>query len=441
MRAGGAVATAIAASGLLALSGRGEPPSDATGDASGDDRPDARELFTMDELREIARLSPLGAPPPDPSNGVSEDPDAAALGHRLFFEPALSFSGEVSCVTCHDPDLGFSDGRTIAIGEAVGERHSPSIWNAAYNRWQFWDGRTDSLWSQALSPMETMHEMGSTRTRVLRAVRADGDLRARYESIFGPLPDMSDDARFPEDASPVERDDGGAARDAWSDMSAQDRRAVTEAFVNIGKSIAAYERTLVSREAPFDRFVEGVREGDAEKLRALSAPQMRGLALFIGKARCTECHSGPNFTDGAFHDNRVPPLDGGEPTDSGRFGGIRELLDSPFNTRGPYSDAPETGRDHSRLTNPSHNWGAFKTPTLRNVALSPPYMHQGQIETLRGVLEHYNTLENATPLGHHTRERILKPLGLTERELDDLEAFLRALTDTSSVDPLLLERP
>ena len=320
-------------------------------------------------------------------------------------------------------------------------RHSPSLWNAAYNRWQFWDGRADSLWSQALGPMETMHEMGSTRTRVVRAVNNDPTLRAQYEALFGPLPDTDDTERYPIDASPVEMEDGGVAKKAWEGMSLIDRHTINIAFSNIGKSIEAYERKLISRRSPFDVFVEGVREGDAEKIGALSDDAKRGLKLFIGKANCTECHSGPNFTDGAFHDNRVPPLDGGERKDAGRFVGIDKLRASEFTASGPYSDAPETGRDLDALTNGSHNWGAFKTPTLRNVALSPPYMHQGQFDTLRDVLDHYNTLENATPLGHHSQERILKPLGLSERELDDLEAFLRSLTDTSSVDPDLLERP
>lgn len=434
------LATLAGATALAALLGAGDGASSSPKSLT-DSTENVRDMFTMDELRRIARLSPLGEPPPSPSNAVADDPDAVKLGHRLFFETSLSHMGGISCATCHMPNKGFADRKRISVGEGIGERHSPSLWNAAYNRWQFWDGRADSLWSQALGPMETMHEMGSTRTRVVRAVNNHPVLRAQYEAIFGPLPDTDDTDRYPIDASPVEMEDGGVAKKAWEGMSLLDRHTTNIAFSNIGKAIEAYERKLISRRSPFDVFVEGVREGDPEKIDAMSDSAKRGLKLFIGKANCTECHSGPNFTDGAFHDNRVPPLDGGERKDAGRFFGIDKLRASEFTTSGPYSDAPEQGRNLDALTNGSHNWGAFKTPNLRNVALSPPYMHQGQFDDLREVLDHYNTLENATPLGHHSQERILEPLGLTERELDDLEAFLRSLTDTDSVEPSLLEDP
>lgn len=404
------------------------------------ERVSVTEMFTMEELRTIGRMSPLGPPPPDPSNAVYENPVAAELGQRLFFEPRLSYMGGISCATCHDPAQGFSDGREISIGEGFGERHSPSLWNVAYDRWLFWDGRADSIWAQALGPMETMHEMGSTRTRVLRAIYNNPVQRLQFEVLFGELPDMNDLERFPVDASPAEMDDGGVAERGWASMSAADQELVTEAYVNVGKALASYQRLLVSDDSRFDVFVEGLRTGDAAKANALSASEMRGLKLFVGEAGCIQCHSGPNFTDGAFHDNRVAPLGGGEPKDTGRFGGIEKLLASPFTRSGPYSDAPEQGPDHAKLINGSHLWGAFKAPSLRNVELSPPYMHQGQHKSLREVLEHYNTLEDATPLGHHSQEEILRPLGLDESQLDDLEAFLRSLTD-ESIDTALLRRP
>jgi len=398
------------------------------------------DIFSLAQLRAIARLSPLGDPPVDASNSVSENPAAARFGQRLFFESGLSFTGEISCATCHDPNNGFSDGREISIGEGLGERNAPTLWNVAYNRWQFWDGRADSLWAQALAPFETMAEMGSTRNRVVRAVANDPALNIPYTALFGALPEMNNLARFPIDASPVEMDDGGVAARGWERMSETDRDVVNAAFVNIGKAIAAYERLLVTKNSRFDVFVEGLRTGDAHKLNALSATEMRGLGLFVGDAGCVRCHSGPNFTDGSFHDNRVAPLGGGEPKDTGRFGGIEKLLASEFTRDSKHSDAPKPGPDHTRLVNGSHNWGAFKAPTLRNVELSAPYMHQGQFASLRDVLDHYNTLENATPLGHHSQEQILKPLGLDAADLDALEAFLRSLTDVS-IDNALLKRP
>lgn len=403
-------------------------------------QPNVSDIFLPDQLRAIARLSPLGEPPVDESNAVSDNPIAALLGQRLFFEPSLSYMGGISCFTCHSPNRGFSDGKEISIGEGLGERNSPTLWNVAYNRWMYWDGRGDSIWSQALGPMENMAEMGSTRNRVVRAVVNHPVLKLQYEIIFGDLPEMNDLARFPIDASPTEMDDGGVALRGWQQMSAADQNEVNEAFVNVGKAIAAYERLLVSKNSRFDVFVEGLREGDAQKVNALNAQEMRGLQLFVDEAGCVRCHSGPNFTDGAFHNNRVPPLEGGEPKDSGRFGGIEKLLESDFTRDGAYSDAPQSAPDHSRLVNGSHNWGAFKVPTLRNIELSAPYMHQGQFKTLKGVLHHYNTLENATALGHHSQEQILNPLGLEDADIDAIEAFLRSLTDVS-IDPALLRRP
>src|SRR5262249_10473588 len=150
----------------------------------------------------IDQHSPLGAPPVDPSNSVADDEGAARLGQRLFFDRRLS-SGEVSCSTCHDPGHGFSDRKPVSEGVGQGRRHTPSLWNVAYNRWYFWDGRRDSLWSQALTPMESESEMGGTRLQVAHLVAADPELRGAYESVFGPLPDVSDLARFPAAGRPV----------------------------------------------------------------------------------------------------------------------------------------------------------------------------------------------------------------------------------------------
>ena len=226
-------------------------------------------------------------------------------------------------------------------------------------------------------------------------------------------------------------------------MSEQDREAVNRIFANLGKAIAAYERKLVSRRSPFDRFAEGLATGDVERMNAALSPSaQRGLELFISpRAGCTLCHNGPNFSDGEFHSIGVPPAGGGLPTDPGRYVGVEVLRRDPFNALGSFSDAPDgsTAARTGSIANGPHNWGNFKTPTLRNVARTAPYMHQGQFATLDEVLHYYSTLEGAVQLDHH-QEQILKPLQLSEQEREDLRAFLESLTD-EGIDPALLEAP
>lgn len=398
--------------------------------------------FTEQEQRRIFQHSPLPPPPPDPTNAVADNPDAARLGQRLFFDPRLSGNGQVSCATCHLPERHFADGKPLAEGVMRFERHTPALWNVAYNRWYFWDGRADTLWSQALQPIEQPEEMGGSRTGVARLIASDRELRAAYEQVFGPIGELDDPRRFPPGARPQP---GGATRPehaAWEAMNPADREQVERVFVNAGKAIAAYERRLLSRRSAFDLFVEGLRSGDPQKLAALPAPAQRGLRLFVGRGNCRLCHGGPNFTDGEFHSVRVPPLESGPPRDPGRYRGIEQVLANPFNAAGRYSDQRDgPAADKLRyLARKPEDWGRFKTPSLRNVALTPPYMHQGQFATLDEVLEHYSTFPRALPPDHHQQETILVPLNLTPEEKADLKAFLESLTDID-VDRTLLRAP
>jgi cytochrome c peroxidase len=376
--------------------------------------------FTAEQRARILQLSPLPLPPPDPTNAWADDPGAARLGQRLFFDTRLSADGSVACATCHVAERHFTDGLQLARGLADLERHTPALWNVAYNRWYFWDGRADSLWAQALAPLEDAREHGFTRLDLVRLLREDPALRMEYEAVFGPLPEL------PELSAPPEP---------------HESEAVTRAFVNAGKALAAYERRLLSRRAPFDVFVEGLREDDPGKLAALTPAAQRGLSLFVGRANCRLCHSGPELTDREFHSTRVVPLRDELRKDPGRQQGIALLLDSPFNGRSPWSDDPQAGAERlAFLRTTPDNIGQFKTPTLRNVALTPPYMHQGQTATLREVLRHYSTFERTYDPNAGHFERMLVPLHLSEQELDDLLAFLESLTDVS-IDPALLVPP
>ncbi len=416
--------------------------------------------FTDAQLADVLRHSPLPPPPPDPTNAVADDPDAAHLGQFLFYDERLSGRSRLSCASCHDPAQGFSDGRSLSEGVEVLTRHSPTLWNVAYQRWFFWDGRRDTLWSQALVPIEHPKEMAANRVEVVRRVFQDVELSRAYERIFGALPDM-DDPRFPPYGRPIPDDEDHPHRPreperhghedhpyqaAWTAMAPADRDAVDRAFSNLGKAIAAYERRLVSRHSPFDMFVQGLRTGDAEKLAALDASAQRGLALFVGEGRCNLCHSGPEFSDREFHNVLVPPLDATLPEDAGRHGGLFEVRNHGFAATGPYGDAPQSEQarkidylvDRAGVSD-HHTWGQFKTPGLRNVALSPPYMHQGQLPDLATVLDHYSSFDPSPPLRGHV-EAFLQPLDLTAEQRGDLEAFLRSLTD-ADIDPRLLRAP
>jgi len=263
----------------------------------------------------------------------------------------------------------------------------------------------------------------------------DEQYRAQYESVFGELPDFSDRARFPDVAGPV---DDPSARAAWDAMTPADREAVTQVYVNMGKAIAAYERAIVPGPSRFDVYVEALLKNDKESMQTtLTKDEVTGLRLFIGRAQCIKCHNGPLFTNNEFHNTGVPAAEG-LPADDGRASGVSKVLEDEFNCLSQWSDAGENDCAELRFVTSTGEQleGAFKPPTLRNVAESAPYMHAGQYTTLAEVLGHYNHPPHA-PLGHSE----LEPLGLTANELAQLEAFLRALSGVLIVPPELLVSP
>ncbi|MDP6933378.1 MAG: cytochrome c peroxidase, partial [Myxococcota bacterium] len=363
--------------------------------------PDSAEL-TDDELEAVLALSPLPELPADPTNSVADDPAAAQLGQWLFFDTGLSSDGAVSCDSCHDPEHAFSD--TEALSETLGttERHSPSLLYTAYNDWFFWDGRCDTHWCQALGPMEHPAEMGSNRLAIAHHLHQDEALNEAYTEIFGALPDLSDSTRFPPEGRPVPEDASDPLDQAWSSMEADDRQAVNVLFSNVGKAMAAYERTLLPvDEAPFDAWVTAIAEGDPGGGDWLSSSAVEGLQLFLGEGQCHFCHSGPLFTNGEFHNIGLASRDGLDPADTGRFEGISSLLDNAFNGAGDYSDDPDWGSlkvDHLALA--EEQLGQFKVPSLRTTAASPPYMHGGHFETLAEVVEYYSELDETPSIGH-----------------------------------------
>lgn len=380
-------------------------------------------------------LGELPQPPDDPSNRYAGDPLAAELGQRIFFDTRFSGAGDVSCATCHQPDRLFTDGLPLAQAVGTTERGTPTIAGTAYSPWFFWDGRRDSQWSQALAPMESAVEHNGSRNQYAHILYQDESYRTAYEQLFGPMPDLSDFARFPERAGPV---DDAVLAAAWEAMALEDQQAINRVFANMGKAIAAYERLIQPGPSRFDAYVQALLDGDEEAIGLiLSNEEAAGLRIFINRGNCTQCHNGPLFTNHGFHSVGLPTPAGMEP-DIGRFGGVQEALADPFNCLGDYSDAGPGDCAETRFakTDGQELFSAFKVPSLRNIAETAPYMHTGQFTTLTEVLTHYNAAP-AGPTGHSD----LTPLGLTVIELAQLEAFLGTLSGPLDVPSELLAPP
>lgn len=359
--------------------------------------PQDRVEFSADEVRRILQYGPWPQPVlRDSSNRVSGNADAIALGERLFYDRRLSGDGAMSCAACHLPDHAFTDGRARAYGRESLDRNTPSVWNIGLARWFGWDGAADSLWRQSIKPILNPIELAADAEHVAALLRSDPALGRRYASAFGAAPG-----------------------DAPADEAM---------LVNTGKAIAAYLETLVSSRSAFDEFRDALARDDRAAAARYPLAAQRGLKIFVGKGNCSFCHFGPAFTNGEFADVGISYFVAKGRVDSGRHGGIKELRADRFNLLGPYNDdSTGTAASKTRHVASQHrNFGEFKVPGLRNVARTAPYMHNGSLATLRDVVLHYSDL-NEERL-HADGERILRPLKLSPREVDDLVAFLESLT-------------
>ncbi len=303
-----------------------------------------------------------------------------ALGRELYFDKRLSIDGTVSCATCHDPALAFTDSKAVAVGghDQRGTRNAPTILNAVFNEVFFWDGRARSLEDQAKHPLLSSFEMGMTREKLVARLPAIPEYQRQFLRVF--------------------KSDGLT-------------------IDTIAKAIAAYERTLLSGNSPFDRFITGQKN-------AITDAQKRGWDLFKGKARCIECHKyspqSPFFTDFEFHNTGV----GAGNTAPDEL--VRTLSKSSNDTSGTVlahsAGFSELGRFAVSLKQP--DIGAFKTPTLRDLELTAPYMHDGSLRTLIDVVQFYNRGGNA----NRYLDKRMRALQLTDVEVNELVQFLRALT-------------
>jgi cytochrome c peroxidase len=313
--------------------------------------------------RRIAAVAPPATAPdlhwrlpavPMPKDNVST-PARVELGKVLFFDPRLSGSGTISCASCHSPSLGWSDGLKTAVGMDGGVlgRATPTIVNTAFNTQFMWDGRSKSLEDQALGPMRAADEMNTDFPAMLARLRSLKGYVTMFNAAY-PGEGINDDT--------------------------------------IAKALAAFERSVITRDTPFDRWVAG----DA---KALTLSQWRGFKVFTdpAKGNCAACHSAPNFTDNGFHNIGINPK---TPADLGRFN-IRKVASMK---------------------------GAFKTPSLRDVELTAPYFRDGSAATLRDVVDHYE--RGGDDLSNLSTD--MKPLKLSGPEKLDLVAFLKALTGKSA---------
>ncbi len=508
---------------------------------------ESRATFSDWEWERLQSLANLPDPPPDTSNKVVGHPAAIALGKKLYFDPGFSGPAQlvdslgrtipyaraprgqemgISCNTCHQVSRAGGDSTSVPLHVSIGagayDVNGQQSLNAAYYPLLYWNGRSDSLWSQIVAVAESEVSMGSDRLKIVWRL-ADA-YRAEYEAVFPehPLPAIMDSVaaqkarllpdgscRLVDDACPAPHcrmafgeclpryplrgkpgyegqiglvDDGtlrtcqrGQATtppepfdDAFDCMDQVDQLEITRLYVNFAKAIAAYEYTLISRDSAFDRFVN-----EGPDSRAISPEAVRGARLFVGKASCIDCHRTPLFSDGKFHDIGVPQAGAFVPsmtdcpsggwcdcvTDDihqpnnclpwGYRDGLRKLQSNKFRRDSIYSDDEVCRNQNSLHIDPSYarenpdecdgrvrfyssllvereaQKYTWRTPSLRDVALTAPYMHDGFYQTLEQVIWHYNG--GGAPGDTPARDPRLAPLGLTDAEVSDLVEFLKTL--------------
>ncbi len=353
-------------------------------------------LLSDDEISRVVRHGPWPMEQQtDPSNRVSGNASAIALGELLFFDPRLSADDRIACSTCHDPALGWTDGKARAGGLERLHRNTQSLFNVSGNRWFGWDGRNDSLWAHSIGPILDQREMGATPDKVATTIRDDPELNRLYREVFGVSPE---------------------ARDA-SDL-----------VVDAAKSMAAFQETIGSGRTSFDAFRDALARGDYLSAREYPASAQRGAALFVGRGKCNLCHVGARFTNDEFDDAGVPYFTGPGQVDRGRFKGIQDLKASPYNQLSRYNDSPDeaTGWATRQVAQNHRTFGQFKVPSLRQLTQTSPYMHDGSLQTLRDVVDHYSNID--LDRIHSDGTQILSPLNLTEQESRDLVAFLESLS-------------
>jgi cytochrome c peroxidase len=394
--------------------------------------------LTPTDIAALAMQSPLPAVPADATNAFADNAAAAKLGQMLFFDKSYAGPlvvadtgtngglgvvgdvGKVSCASCHTAGSESLDDRRslpgkVSLGTNLGTRNALGAINSSFYAWTNWGGRFDSQWSLPTAVAESGAIMNSTRLAVAHMLYVK--YRTEYNAIFptpldADLDPASSSTRFPATGKPTQAN--------WeTGVTADDKIIVNRIYANYGKALAAYVRKLVSRNAPFDRFIAGDKT-------AISLSAQRGAKLFLSKG-CVSCHSGPNFSDDDFHALLAPDDPNAAARDKGRFADVPGLLASPFNVNGAYSDNTTTGK-LTGLVQDAAQTGVFRTKSLRNIAQSGPYMHSGQLATLDDVVEFYNVGGGDPGSSGITKDSRMVPLNLTSGDKTDLVEFMKSLT-------------
>lgn len=395
-------------------------------------RPD--EVLTPEEKMVLKGLVLVEKPmlPKSTGNEVADNAEAIELGHKLFFDSNLS-PNHLACSNCHDPKFYFTDQKTTASGyhQTTLLRNTPTIVGSAYSHWFFWDGRRDSLWSQALVPLESAAEMGGNRLALVRYVTTHARYSQAYKTLFGALPALP---LVPANASPI---GNKVVQKSWESLSQETQNIINDAFTNIGKVFEAYERRLNPGQSSFDKFVEGLDAGKGLPA-TVSREAIAGMKIFISsEAQCTRCHNGPMFTNGSFQNVGTSELNGAR-ADFGRAIGVKALFATEFNCLGPYNGDPAKSCPDLVYLNRHEEegrWvGAYKVPSLRNVLKTAPYMHDGRFRNLAQVIQHYRD-------PGQTKEQMLdfRPVAdLSPTHIKALIAFLKTLNSPIDADARLL---
>ena len=409
--------------------------------------------LTDEQRAKLATLELVNsAPKPDVTNAFADNAVAAAFGQKLFFYrgfagPLLDSdndggaeslgtqgqTGRVACASCHLPESAFSDtrsrGKQISLASGWVLRRTPSLLDVGQRRLLTWIAKSDGFHNQAFGPLESDVEMNTSRLFVAQEVKRA--FSEDYENIFGALPPLDDAARFP--VLPPERAGCSALpsplvtptcygrpgdQAEFDGMTPEDQDAVTRVVSNLGKALGAYLRKLTCGPSRFDAWLQGQAD-------ALTPAEQRGAGVFVSAGRCIDCHSGPFLSDFDFHNVGLKPgvvaVAFVDENDEGASRGLSQLLESPLNSRGPFSDG-----DDSRLPQAiePRMLGAFATPTLRCVASRPSFMHTGQFRTLDDVIGFFTAGGNTS--GYPGTNELMR-LGLSVADRADLVAFLQAL--------------
>lgn len=306
------------------------------------------EPFTAGERSALLAHGPWPVPiVANPGNPVSGKREAIELGERLFFDRRMSGDGRFSCGTCHVPERNWTDNQKRGAAVAEVERNTPTLMNVRLGTRFGWDGAADSLQAQSVRPILSARELAASPRHVAELMRGDEQLSCRYRKAFGATPSTDDEA----------------------------------VLANVGKALAAFQETFETPPTPFDRFRDALARGERITPLVYSEAAQRGAKLFVGKGACSTCHSGPNFSNGALHDNGFAAY-----AAAGR---------------------PDSGRD-----------GKFKVPTLRHLFLTAPYGHHGEVGTMAEAVRHYS----------ERGSKEIAPLRLSAQEQTDLVVFLESIS-------------